>query len=235
MIRLYLFAEGPTEQTFATDVLRPHLAKFNVYLEKLILIAHAKNKQKVHRGGVGRSYLPMKNDILRFLAQEKSPEVRFTTMIDLYAIHADFPGMAEASQISHIPYQRVELLEKAFAQNIGDHRFIPYIQLYEYEAFLFSDPDKFAGFYDDHKKEIAALKTIADSVSSPELIDDGLHTAPSKRIIKLFPDYEGAKRLYGPLIAEEIGLKKIRDKCHHFNAWLSRLEQLDSIHEPKAG
>lgn len=234
MIRLYLFAEGQTEQTFATKVLGPHLAGFNVILQSAILIAHARKKGIVHRGG-GRHYQPMKNDILRFLAQEKSPEVRFTTMIDLYAIHADFPGMAEASQISHVPYQQIELLEKVFAQDIGDHRFIPYIQLYEYEAFLFSDPEKFSGFYDDHKKEIAALKKIAESVSSPELIDDGLHTAPSKRIIKLFPDYEGAKPVYGPLIAEEIGLTTIRDKCPHFNAWLSRLEQLDSIPDPKAG
>jgi hypothetical protein len=234
MIRLYLFAEGPTEQSFATEVLRPHLAGFNVILQSAILIAHARKKGRVHRGG-GRHYLPMKNDILRFLAQEKSPEVRFTTMIDLYAIHADFPGMAEASQVSHIPYQRVELLEKAFAKDIGDSRFIPYLQLYEYEARLFSDPEKWALFYEGNRSKISALKAIADTVNSPELIDDGLHTAPSKRIIKLFPDYEGAKSVLGPLIAEEIGLTTIRDKCHHFNAWLSRLEQLDSITEPIAG
>lgn len=70
MARLYLFAEGVTEQTFATNILKPHLATLGVYLQAAILIAHAKKKGVVHRGG-GRKYIPMKNDILRFLAQEK--------------------------------------------------------------------------------------------------------------------------------------------------------------------
>ena len=36
----------------------------------------------------------MKNDILRFLAQEKASDVFFTTMIDLYAIPTQFPAAA---------------------------------------------------------------------------------------------------------------------------------------------
>ena len=31
MVRLYLFAEGLTEQTFANTVLKQHLANFGVY------------------------------------------------------------------------------------------------------------------------------------------------------------------------------------------------------------
>jgi len=136
MPRLYLFAEGPTELTFADTVLKPHLAKLGVYLHPPVLIAHAKKKGRPHRGG-GRKYLPMKNDILRFLAQEKGGDVFFTTMIDLYAIHAKFPGLAEAEQLRHLPDKRVEALEQAFANDIGDRRFVPYIQLHEYEAYLF--------------------------------------------------------------------------------------------------
>ena len=50
MPRLYLFAEGQTEQTFADTVLKPHLANVGVYLHPAVLIAHAKKKGKVHRG-----------------------------------------------------------------------------------------------------------------------------------------------------------------------------------------
>ena len=39
MARLYLFAEGQTEQTFADTVLKPHLAKFGVYMPNPVLIA----------------------------------------------------------------------------------------------------------------------------------------------------------------------------------------------------
>ncbi len=225
MPRLYLFAEGQTEQTFADNVLKLHLAYRSVYLHPPVLIAHAKKKGKIHRGG-GRKYLPMKNDILRFLAQEKGGDVFFTSMIDLYSIPADFPRLAEAEKLRHSPQKRVEALEQAFVQDIGDSRFIPYIQLHEYEAYLFSDVTRFQYFYDSHEKKIAALKTIADEHPTPELIDDRPHLAPSKRIIAEFPDYEGAKSVMGPKLAELIGLKVIRDKCPHFAAWLSRLEQL---------
>ena len=102
MPRLYLFAEGQTELTFADNVLKPHLANIGVYLHSPVRIAHAKKMGKVHRGG-GRKYLPMRNDILRFLSQEKGSDVFFTTMIDLYAIHSGFPGLEEAEKLRHIP------------------------------------------------------------------------------------------------------------------------------------
>ena len=225
MPRLYLFAEGVTESTFADTVLKPHLANFGIYLHPPVLIAHARKKGRVHRGG-GRKYMPMKKDILRFLAQEKGADVYFTTMIDLYAIHADFPGLAEAEKLRHNPYKRVDALEQSFANDIGDGRFVPYIQLHEYEAYLFSDPTCFQHFYDGHNRQISALKAIADKHATPELINDGPNSAPSKRIIAELPDYEGAKSAIGPQVAERIGLDMIRGKCPHFAAWVRRLEML---------
>lgn len=224
MARLYLFAEGRTEQTFADIVLKPHLARHGMIMHNPVLIAHAKKRGKVHRGGIDK-YLPMKNDILRFLTQEKDADVFFTTMIDLYGIHSDFPGLSEAEKLRHVPYERVEFLERRFAEDIGDPRFIPYIQLHEYEACLFADPTCFEYFYVHHANEITALKAIADSKDSPELINDGQHSAPSKRIIAEIPDYEDAKAVVGPQVAVLIGLDVIRGKCPHFSAWLDRLEQ----------
>jgi len=223
--RLYLFAEGSTELTFADTLLKPHLANLGVYLHPPVLVAHAKKRGRVHRGG-GRKYLPMKSDILRFLAQEKGRDVFFTTMIDLYAIHPEFPKLAEAERLRGTPEKRVEFLEHAFAEDIDDRRFVPYIQLHEYEAYLFSDPRWFEYFYDRHHSQIAALKAIADQHATPELIDDGPQSAPSKRIIAELPDYEDAKAAVGPQVAELIGLDLIRTKCPHFAAWVSRLEGL---------
>ncbi|HYU36000.1 MAG TPA: DUF4276 family protein [Thermoanaerobaculia bacterium] len=231
MPRLYLFAEGQTELTFADKVLKPHLAHQGVYLQPPVLIAHARKRGKVHRGG-GRRYAPMKNDIVRFLAQEKGADVFFTTMIDLYSIAADTPGIAAAETLRHLPDKRVEALEQAFAEDIQDRRFVPYIQLHEYEAYLFSDPTCFAYFYERHEKQIAALQAITDQYSTPELIDDGQQSAPSKRIAAVIPDYEDAKAAVGPQVAELIGLDVIRRKCPHFAAWLSRLETLGADRPP---
>ena len=51
MARLYLFAEGRTEQTYADSVLKPHLALFDVFMHNPVLVAHAKRRGTVHRGG----------------------------------------------------------------------------------------------------------------------------------------------------------------------------------------
>jgi len=228
MARLYLFGEGQTEITFADTVLKPHLAQFGVYLDKKVQIAHARKKGKVHRGG-GRSYQPMKDDIQRFLKQDQSGEVFFTTMIDLYAIHPGFPGLEDAEGLRLSPQDRVRALEKSFAEDIGSNRFIPYIQLHEYEAYLFSDPSHFEYCYDDSKKQIATLEAIAARYDTPELIDDGVNSAPSKRIIQQFPDYEDAKSVVGPEVAALIGLDKIKAKCPHFAEWVGRLEKLARI------
>lgn len=68
MVRLYVFAEGRTEQTCADKVLKPHLANLGVYMPKPVLIAHARKKGRVHRGG-GRNFTAMQNDIQRRLKQ----------------------------------------------------------------------------------------------------------------------------------------------------------------------
>src|SRR5262249_46454703 len=107
---------------------------------------------------------------------------------------------AEAEALRQDPIRRVEFLEQDFADDINDHRFIPYIQLHEYEAILFSEPSGFRYFYDHHEAQISALQAIAQAHTSPELIDAGLQTAPNKRIEAQFPDY--AKTLMGPEVAE---------------------------------
>ena len=103
MVRLYLFAEGQTEQTFASIILQPYLAQHQVFMHHTRLIAHGRKKGKTNRGGSGYGdYQPMKDDILRSLAEDKNTDVFFTTMIDLYAIHHNFPGLAKSIGIEVI-------------------------------------------------------------------------------------------------------------------------------------
>jgi hypothetical protein len=73
------------------------------------------------------------------------------------------------------------------------------------------------------------LNAVAQEYATPELIDDGPHSAPSKRVIAQFPDYEDAKPAVGSQVAELIGLDVIRRKCPHFDAWLARLEKLQTL------
>jgi len=102
-------------------------------------------------------------------------------------------------------------------------RFIPYVQMHEFEALLFSDPAAFAKGIEspDKAKDFHKIRSLFDT---PEDINDGAETAPSKRILKLVPAYE--KPIQGSLGAIEVGLTAMRQTCVLFDAWLKQLEAL---------
>ncbi len=67
------------------------------------------------------------------------------------------------------------------------------------------------------------LQAIRDQFPTPEDINNSPNTAPSKRILKIFPYYK--KVLDGSVVAKAVGLDKIRQECHHFDSWVTRLSQ----------
>ncbi|MDE1489352.1 DUF4276 family protein [Xenorhabdus bovienii] len=97
------------------------------------------------------------------------------------------------------------------------------MQLHEFEALIFSDPAKLDWEYLEHDTAIASLVSMAED-QNPELINDGKETAPSKRIFNALSDYD--KVSAGVSVVEYIGLQKLREKCRHFNEWVTQLENL---------
>jgi len=222
VIRLHITAEGQTEQAFAKRVLVPHLAGFDVFVDaRCVLTSKDKRAAKEYRGGLLR-YEKAKKDIWAWLKEDGHAECRFTTMFDLYALPNDFPGYAEAMS-KNDPYERVGVLERKMAEDIGDSRFIPYIQLHEFEALILADPKQLDWEYLEHGVPISNLISMTGG-QNPELINDGPATAPSKRILDEIPEYD--KATAGVAVAEKIGLPMLRRKCRHFDDWLARLEQL---------
>ena len=73
---------------------------------------------------------------------------------------------------------------------------------------------------------INELKDISLQYSSPEYINEGLDTAPSKRIVRCLEEYRSLKSVAGPQIVENIGIDSIRQKCEHFNHWIETLEKI---------
>jgi Domain of unknown function (DUF4276) len=126
--------------------------------------------------------------------------------------------------------ERVTFLESAFAKDISFDRFIPYLELHEFEALLFADPTKLSEYYNEqrHAAAIESLRKVHDEFPNAELVNDGQDTAPSKRIIAAIPEYESEKATAGPLVANKIGLPKLREQCPHFDQWMQRLEALGS-------
>nr|WP_216325961.1 DUF4276 family protein [Deinococcus aestuarii] len=169
------------------------------------------------------TYARARSDVLQWLRQDTGAHV--TTFFDLYALPTDFPRRAAATGAPS-GAARATLLEEAFARDIGSPLFFPHIQPHEFEALLFSDVaaiDRALQLLMPVSR-LSNLTTMLTSLPTPEDLNDSPSTAPSKRLLGLYPAYD--KRLFGPLIAAEIGLTRMRQACPHFGAWLTRLESL---------
>jgi hypothetical protein len=223
MIRLHIVAEGQTEEQFVNSVVANHLGAFDISTDVRRVIT-SRSRTRVFRGGL-LDYGRAKKDLQLWMKEDQNRDAYFTCMFDLYALPRDFPEF-EACRRQPDPYDRVTALETAFAKEIGHPRFIPYIQLHEFEALVLSDPTELAFRFLNRNEQIRRLVDLSSQFQSPELIDDSPTGAPSKRIIYELPEYEGAKASAGPLIAGRIGIPRIREKCPHFDQWLTKLEQM---------
>lgn len=219
-IRLYLTVEGETELKFAKETLAPHLAQFEVEVRPRMVLT---NRKLGKRGGA-LHFQRFKRDTAHLMKDDANKEARFSTMMDLYALPADFPGWTEAEKKSK-PADRVLELEKALAGELADSRFIPFLQLHEFEAFLYCDLNQLLSRIEDSEKAIAQLQQEVAHLN-PEDINEGETTAPSKRLIHHLPRYEHLKVRVGAPAASAIGLPVLREKCPHFGQWLTRLEKL---------
>lgn len=223
MIRLHIVVEGQTEEEFVRSLLSEHLGTFEVSVD-VRCVETSRRRARIYRGGL-LDYGRARRDLALWMRQDSRSDSYFTCMFDFYALPRDFPGFVEAKKQTD-PYKQVEQLETAFAADLNHQRFVPYIQLHEFEALLFSDPSKLRTRFEVRPGRIAVLKELVSEFGSPELIDDGADTAPSKRIIKEIPEYEGSKLSAGPLVAQKIGLERIRAACRHFDEWLKKIESL---------
>ncbi|HEY7545786.1 MAG TPA: DUF4276 family protein [Blastocatellia bacterium] len=226
-VRLNIIVEGQTEETFVRDMLRDHFAARQVYISaRRVETGRDRRQGRIYRGGM-TGYERAKRDIERWLNEDQ--RAHLTTMFDLYGLPDDFPNLTAARRQSD-PYQKVRLIEEGMAADIRSRRFIPYVQLHEYEGLLFSRLeaiDEVMSLY--ARSKLNDLRGIRNQFNTPEEINDGATTAPSKRLIELYPSYD--KVAFGVLISKRIGLETIRQECPHFNEWMSRIESLGHSEE----
>jgi len=221
-IRLNITSEGTTEHRFVKDVLYKHLQPFHIYCEVRSVLTSREYKK---RGGL-TTYQRAKDDIMQWMKKDSNNDARFTTMFDYYALPAEFPGLKESLAFAN-PYDRVKCIENAFASDMDNNRFIPYIQMFEFESLLFANLDVLLLEYESREMEIQQLKNQLEKPpfkNNPELINDKRDTSPSHRILKIIPEYQKVNS--GSLIAGLISIEKLKQDCQHFNEWITKLENL---------
>lgn len=225
MSRLVVLVEGQTERTFVNAQLAPHLLSFGIR-------AHAVLPGKGGQEGGVRKWQGTLADLRRWL----SGGTFVSTMFDFYGMPDDWPGRLAASNLPH--QVRASHVEEALTETItvemGDRynpaRFVPYIQLHEFEALAFASPEILAATVVPvasgvNERELAIrLTEIVSAAGAPEWINDHYDTCPSRRIAKYVKGYR--KVAMGPIITARIGIPTLREKCNHFASWIEKLEAI---------
>jgi len=212
MKTVIIICEGETEEEFCKTLL-------SQYLQGVCRI-------EVRLLGGNCNWERIKNFVEKALKEQKTAVV--TTFFDYYGVKTkNFPNWEETLKFNKANVRdRIDLLEEgmfgAVANNLS-YRFIPYIQMHEFEAFLFNNIEVFDANFTQREFNRTELLSLLKDFPDPEMINQGTETSPSHRLIKVLPSYN--KIVYGNILAEMIGIDNICQKNKHFNDWIERLKK----------
>jgi hypothetical protein len=222
-----VIAEGKSECIF----IRRILARYFLHHSGSRIILHAVQNETSYGyfGGIV-NYPKLVQNITRQLNYH--PFSYVTTFIDFYGLATiEFPFYRQVLEHTSTPYEQTTRLEGILAHAIGNiERFIPYLQLHEFEALYFADYERFLKI--DPKwtsKQKHRILEIVDRYPNPELINNSFETAPSKRLRHILHYhkvhhtdlYQNAVRLQAYQVVDHM-----RYKCPHFNEWIKKILEL---------
>lgn len=220
MVKLAIICEGKTERLFAEQLLAPHLVAFGVEVQAIEVGVDCKQP------GGNVSF----ERIMRDLELLLSTYDKVTTLVDYFRLGKGWSGLGSVTPTMSSSEQ-AETVERAALNDAIKrlpnldiaHRFIPNVLMHEFEGLLFTDPVAIVEI--THARSATdALILVAQEFASPEDINSGKATAPSKRLASLGANY--GKIAHGARIAFKIGLAAMRSKCPHLGSWLQILERL---------
>lgn len=219
MTRLLMLVEGQSEEIFVKHTLTPYLAQHGVYVQSpIVLWTKRLPGGSGFRGGVS-NWNQIRRDLLPLT---RDGDAWVTTLMDFYGLPEDFPGLPEALGAGNAQ-EKVFVLQERFSAEINHQRFIPFLALHEFEAWLFSAPDAVeAHFGKPHLAD--KLRNAVQEAGAPELINHGATTHPKARLQNLVGAYKETSD--GPTLLGKIGIAAVRAACPHFDSWLQRLEVL---------
>lgn len=220
---------------FIKRMLAPHLALCGVDVyAPMVMTSSDKRQGRKFKGG-GDTFHHWHRDLGNLWKQHgRRQKTYLTTMLDLFRMDTDFPGLGNLPE-NILFREKVVRLESSLATHaereleISGGHFIPYISTHEFETMVFADLDALGTLFLDKEKAIKGLKVEVATIADIEAINSTPDGAPSKRIGKFIPVYKSYKRSDQSGIVnvlEVIGLPAIRKSCQHLNEWVVRLEEL---------
>lgn len=215
LVNIAISVEGQTEESFVKQILAPYFMQKNIFIEPII-VKTKKLANHSFKGGT-ISFDKAMSEITKLLTRKYDI---VTTFYDYYGLHKDF--IPENSLKDS--YEIIGLIESHMSSHINNKKFIPYIQLHEFESFLFIESDTTVNNLINCNKSILEQiinKALQQANNNPELVNNSPETAPSKRILKGFSSYQ--KIIDGTNICRDLGIQKICEHCPHFNEWISTI------------
>lgn len=213
--RIIIICKGQTEQEFCRKLLTPYFYARDIDIQCPLI--------KISKGGIVK-WDVLKDQVEKHLKEDGVAMV--TTLIDYYGIEArhGFPRWEEGENIGD-KNQRMTFLEEAMKAEIESDlnwRFIPYIQLHEFEGLLFNRIEVFESQFTPEeivcKEEL--IQTFND-FDNPEMINSGRTTSPGHRLKRIIKGYN--KVVYGICLAEAIGIDNMKNKSPRFRQWIEQL------------
>ena len=219
MTRLLMLVEGQSEEIFVNKTLKPYLAEKGVFIEGPIVLW---TKRLPSGGGYRGGVSSWKKILDNIFPLTKDGNAWITTLLDFYGLPDDVPGYQKALGRGNPRDKVVELHAQLFTE-IKHPRFIPFLALHEFEAWVFCAPEIVAMHFDRANIAVEIKKAI-DLAGEPEFINHGETTHPKARLKEMAAEYKETSD--GPTLMGKIGIPAIRAACPHFDSWLRRLEAL---------
>jgi hypothetical protein len=214
-----MLVEGQSEEIFVKQTLTPFLAERGVYVQPPVVLW----TKRIPSGGGFRGGVSSWNQIRKNLQPlTHDSDALVTTLLDFYGLPEDFPGYQDALGAGQ-PRDRVVALQARFEAEIGHPRFIPFLALHEFEAWVFCSPEIVAEHFGSANLAAKVRKAVQDA-GEPELINHGKETHPKARLLGMGSGYKETSD--GPTLMSKIGIPAIRSACPHFSRWLDRIEML---------
>ncbi|MFE5857818.1 DUF4276 family protein [Streptomyces sp. NPDC056500] len=217
MRQIHILVEGQTEERLVLRVFQRELADRGVWLTPIVLKTSRAPGRPTHRGGVSK--WPKIEQEIRILLRNPAVD-KVTTLLDFYGLPSDTPGRTGLP--AGDAYARVKQVEDAIAERIDDARFLPFLALHEAEAWVLAAAQQLSDMT-GLPRLASLLQDQVTTAGGPELVNDSPDTAPSKRILKAYPDY--SKVVDGPDAIELLGLTALRALCPHLDIWVTQLEE----------
>ncbi len=219
--RLFIYCEGQTEEMFVERLLRNRLILHGVKVERPELAATSLDPQGQRGGFV--NWDAIKFDLRAIFSENRDPDMRFTTLLDVYRMPAKVLKLADFNSPVGTPAQ-VEAVEKAIEAVFNEPRFKCYLQRHEFESLLLADMDALETVFHRDKAGLQALRLDIAAFANAEDINHGPTTHPFARLEAAVAGYEDLKASNAYFVLKDADFETVRSKCPRFDSWLRHWE-----------